>query len=99
MSDVRLGDVIDDYCTRCRLLTNHSVVALHETTVLKVRCRTCHHDHQYRHGKGGAKRRKLSAYEQVLASINAPPAGLTPTEAKPKRARKDRSESRQDGAR
>ena len=73
MDPVRLGDVLDDYCTRCRLLTNHSVVAIVEDMVKKVRCRTCSHEHDYRHGQGGPKKSKknLSAYEQVLASVLA----------------------------
>lgn len=71
MDVVRLGDVIDDYCTRCHLLTNHSVVAIVGEEVKKVRCRTCNHEHDFRHGKGGQKKKKLSAYEQVLAAVMA----------------------------
>ena len=92
MSDIRLGDIIDDYCTRCRLLTNHSVVSMVEGAVSRVRCRTCQHEHEYRHGKGGAKKQKLSAYEQVLASLNAQRVGALPDETKPKRTRKSRAE-------
>ena len=55
MSELRLGDVIDDHCTRCRMLTNHSVVAIVDSVPAKVECRTCYHTHKYRHGKGGAK--------------------------------------------
>lgn len=70
METFRLGDVLDDYCTRCRLLTNHSVVAIVDDAVKKVRCRTCNHEHDYRQGQGGQKKRKKqSAYEQVLASV------------------------------
>src|SRR3989337_231481 len=69
MADMRLGDLIDDHCTRCHRLTDHSVVAMVGDEVKKVRCRTCNHEHDYRHGKGGQKKAKLSAYEQVLASI------------------------------
>ncbi len=77
MSEIRLGDVIDDYCSRCRLLTNHSVVSQLDGIVKKVRCRTCNHEHDYRHGRGAAKRRSApSAYEQVLASITAGRFGL-----------------------
>ncbi|OFW20900.1 MAG: hypothetical protein A3H27_16560 [Acidobacteria bacterium RIFCSPLOWO2_02_FULL_59_13] len=72
MSVHRLGDVIDDYCTRCVLLTNHSIVSLVGEDVKKVRCRTCQHEHDYRHAKGGRKKTaKLTAYEQVLASVMA----------------------------
>ena len=71
MDTVRLGDVIDDFCARCRLLTNHSVVAIVGEEVKKVRCRTCNHEHDYRHGEGQKKTAKASAYEQVLASVLA----------------------------
>ena len=85
----RLGDIIDDYCSRCRLLTNHSVVALVGEQVIKVQCRTCNHQHDYKHGKGGQKKKqKLSAYEEVLASVLAgkslePPKPVVP--ARPRR--------------
>ena len=86
----RLGDIIDDYCTRCGRLTDHSVVAMVGNDVKKVRCRTCNHDHDFRHGKGSEKKKKtkLSAYEEVLASITAGrpgEAGLKPPAPKPSR--------------
>jgi len=37
---IRLGDVIDDYCTRCGLLMNHGVVGMIGDDVRKVRCNT-----------------------------------------------------------
>ena len=45
---LRLGDVLDDYCPRCRLLMNHDVATLAEGKVIKVTCRTCHNTHDYR---------------------------------------------------
>jgi hypothetical protein len=74
MSATRLGDIIDDYCPRCRMLTNHSVAALVGEEVRKVLCRTCQHSHDYKHGQGVEKKKKTSkqsAYEQVLASVLA----------------------------
>ena len=47
----RLGDVIDDYCPRCRLLLNHDVTSLFDAEVAKVTCRTCHNTHDYRHAQ------------------------------------------------
>jgi hypothetical protein len=74
----RLGDVIDDYCPRCRLLLNHDVTSLFEGQVAKVTCRTCHNPHDYRHGQVPPKRKskrndKQSLVEQVLASMPTPP--------------------------
>ena len=37
---MRLGDIIDDYCSRCHRLTDHSVVAMLGEEVRKTRCRT-----------------------------------------------------------
>jgi hypothetical protein len=53
----RLGDVIDDYCPRCRLLLNHDVTSLFEGAVAKVTCRTCHNAHDYRHAQVPPKRK------------------------------------------
>jgi hypothetical protein len=44
----RLGDDIDDFCIKCKRLTNHSIVSLVEERAAKVRCRTCYHDHDFR---------------------------------------------------
>ncbi|MBI2819884.1 MAG: hypothetical protein HYX73_07885 [Acidobacteria bacterium] len=72
MTATRLGDIIDDYCPRCRMLTNHSVAAIVGEEVRKVVCRTCQNSHDFKHGKGtGKKKLKQSAYEQVLASVLA----------------------------
>lgn len=74
----RIGDVIDDWCPRCRLLLNHGVVGMVDGEVKKVRCLTCDHEHPYRHGKG--KRRKKesedikSLFDQLLKTMPKPPA-------------------------
>jgi hypothetical protein len=88
----RLGDVIDDYCPRCRLLLNHDVTSLFERQVAKVTCRTCHNPHDYRHGQVPPRRRskkddKQSLVEQVLASMPKPPEPPPAPPAPPKRRR------------
>jgi hypothetical protein len=95
MSDrpVRLGDVIDDYCPRCRLLLNHDVASLFDGVVAKVTCRTCFNTHDYRHAQVPPKRKtkkdeKQSLMDQVLAGMPAPPAPPPPP-ATPIRKRRD----------
>jgi formate dehydrogenase maturation protein FdhE len=44
---LRLGDIIDDWCVKCRRLTNHAIVSLVEAEAAKVRCRSCYSDHNY----------------------------------------------------
>jgi hypothetical protein len=77
-----LGDVVDDYCSRCRLLMNHGVVGMVGDEIKKVRCLTCQGEHTYRHGKA-ARRKKdgvEALFEQVLRGMPgpAPPAASTP---------------------
>ena len=75
----RLGDVIDDYCPRCRLLLNHDVTSLFDDEVAKVTCRTCHNAHDYRHAQVPARRKtkkkseKQALLDQVLSSMPKPP--------------------------
>jgi len=67
---MRLGDDIDDYCSRCKLSSTHSVVSMVGEEVKKVRCRTCNYEHNYRHNRGGrGPMSKKEAFDQVLASI------------------------------
>jgi hypothetical protein len=83
---LRLGDVIEDYCPRCRLLLNHDIAALAGADIAKVTCRTCYNTHDYRHGQVPKKRPrkddKKSLVDQVLASLPVPP-GQPPAAAAP----------------
>jgi hypothetical protein len=71
MSEFRLGDVIDDHCIKCRRITNHAIVSLVESVPAKVRCRTCYHDHDYRHEQAPPSKKdlkKAELFNEVLAS-------------------------------
>ena len=73
MSDLRLGDVIDDFCVKCRRLTNHSVVSIVNNAPAKVRCRTCYSDHDYRHETAPPSKKDLKKQElfkEVLATVD-----------------------------
>lgn len=79
--ELRLGDVIDDYCIKCRRLTNHSVVSLMEGEVSKVRCRSCYHEHSYLHEQAPPSRKdlkKAELFNAVLAKTGAAEAGSEP---------------------
>jgi hypothetical protein len=69
---MRLGDNVEDYCTRCKLSLEHSIVAMHGEEVLQVRCRTCNSEHKYRRNRGGKKQLTAQeAFNKVLASVTA----------------------------
>jgi hypothetical protein len=75
MDETRLGDIIDDYCIKCRRMTNHAVVSIVEEQVAKVRCRSCYHDHTYLHEQIPPSKKDLKKLElanAALASGEAP---------------------------
>src|ERR1017187_2087067 len=68
----RLGDEIDDYCPRCRLLLNHAVASMMGSTVVKVVCQTCHTEHPYKNAEVPPKKKsgpKATLLDQVLAKV------------------------------
>ena len=68
----RLGDDIDDFCVKCKRVMNHSVVSILNDDPAKVRCRTCHSDHDFRHEQAPPPKvdpRKADLFNQVLAGM------------------------------
>jgi hypothetical protein len=73
MREPRLGDVIDDYCVKCKRIMNHSVVSILNEEPAKVRCRTCHSDHDYRHEQAPPPKvdlRKQALFNEVLEKVD-----------------------------
>jgi hypothetical protein len=69
---LRLGDILDDYCPRERRLANHTVVAMVGDEVRLTRCTTCETEHPYKGGKVPRQRKKTpvqAAYDEVLESV------------------------------
>ncbi len=95
MREHRLGDIIDDYCVKCKQIMNHAVVSMLNSDPAKVRCRTCHSDHDYRHEQAPPPKvdlRKAALFQEVLAKMDplaAPPldAGDPDGDAKSKTAK------------
>jgi hypothetical protein len=77
MSEQRLGDVIDDHCIKCRRITNHSIVSLVDGQAAKVRCRTCYHDHDYRHEIAPPTKKELKKAEAEAQALLAAQNGDT----------------------
>src|SRR5439155_20524681 len=86
MRECRLGDIIDDYCVKCKQIMNHAVVSMLSAEPAKVRCRTCHSDHDYRREQAPPPKvdlRKQALFQEVLAKMDpiaAPAAGETDLE-------------------
>lgn len=79
----RLGDLIDDYCPRCRHLLNHAIASMIDGQVVKVICQTCYSEHAYQHGQGGKKKTgpRSTLFDQVLAKVS--PAAPAPVATPP----------------
>jgi hypothetical protein len=86
MPEYRLGDVIDDFCVRCKRVMNHNVVSVINSEPAKVRCRTCYSDHDYRHELAPPPKvdaRKAALFEEVLKKVNPDDAGTPAVEEAP----------------
>jgi len=82
MRDHRLGDIIDDYCVKCKRIMNHAIVSMLNAEPAKVRCRTCHNDHDYRHEQAPPPKvdtRKQALFNEVLAKVD--PVSVAAVEA------------------
>lgn len=70
---LRLGDILDDYCPRERRLANHTIVAMVGDDIRLTRCTTCDTEHPYKGGKAPRLRKKKTsveaAYDEVLESV------------------------------
>ena len=79
MREHRLGDIIDDYCVKCKQIMNHAIVSMLNSEAAKVRCRTCHSDHDYRHEQAPPPKvdpRKAALFQEVLSKVD--PAAASP---------------------
>src|SRR6266508_1243675 len=70
---LRLGDILDDYCPREHRVANHTVVAMVGDDIRLTRCTTCDTEHPYKGGKAPRLRKKKTsveaAYNEVLESV------------------------------
>ena len=64
---LRLGDILDDYCPRERRVTNHAVVAMVGADVKQTRCTTCDSEHEYKQAKMPRLRRKTQTPAALAA--------------------------------
>ena len=73
MDTWRLGDDCDDFCVKCKRLTNHSIVSLVDGAPAKVRCRTCYSEQSFRNGIAPPSKRDLKKAELFNAVLSSSP--------------------------
>src|ERR1051325_7758857 len=82
--EIRLGDDIDDYCVRCKRVMNHNVVSVLDGKPAKVRCRTCHSDHDFRNEQPPPPKvdpKKAALFSEVLKKVSPGDAAVVEDEA------------------
>ncbi len=80
MREPRLGDDIDDFCVRCKRVMNHAIVSVLNGEPAKVRCRTCHNDHDFRHEQAPPPKvdlRKQALFNEALKRLDPTAAPVT----------------------
>ena len=73
MREPRLGDDIDDFCVRCKRVMNHNIVSVVNGAPAKVRCRTCHSDHDFRNEQPPPPKvdlKKQALFNEVLQKVS-----------------------------
>lgn len=67
------GDEIDSWCTKCKLMLNHRIVAMKGGTPAKVDCQTCKTTHNYRARPPGEKAEKAPKVEAGMSGSSRAP--------------------------
>ena len=89
MSKTAVGSDVEAYCTKCKMVLAHSVVAMAGAKPRRVRCNTCNGEHNYRAEKPVAKTAGKTATKK---------AAKTPKKATTKRTRQSWEEVMQEAA-
>lgn len=55
MKALKAGGEVDSWCTKCRLVLNHRIIAMMGTKPVRVECSTCGSHHNYRARAPGEK--------------------------------------------
>jgi hypothetical protein len=55
MSKIAVGSDVEAYCTKCKMVLAHAVVAMEGAKPRRVRCNTCNGEHNFRASKPVAK--------------------------------------------
>lgn len=73
MAEIRLGDDIDDFCIKCKRLSNHLVVSLLNGEAAKVRCRSCYSEHDFRNEQAPPSKKELKKQAMLAAEAQQVP--------------------------
>ncbi len=82
MATHKVGGEVDAFCTRCKMLLGHTILAMVGTKIARVRCNTCGGDHAFRGAPGST--------DKPTAAARAKSAGTSTPRANSKAAAADK---------
>jgi hypothetical protein len=72
--DLKVGGEVEAYCTTCKTMKEHVIVAMVGVKPAKVECISCHKQHVYRaHPPGVKAEGSARARKSAAAAVSAPP--------------------------
>lgn len=86
---LRAGGEVDSYCTKCRLVLNHRIIAMVGPTPKRVECSTCGSHHNYRSNAPGDK--PAAGARSATPRASAAPRERAATKAEQARAQRELS--------
>ncbi len=60
------GENLASHCTKCKLVLDHTIVAMDGETIVKVKCKTCGRSHKYRSAEDAKKGRAGKKAEDIV---------------------------------
>jgi hypothetical protein len=91
MKPPRAGGEIDSWCTKCKLVLNHRIIAMVGPKPVRVECSTCGSHHNYRPRAPGE--REASTSSGGGGSSGTTRASRVPSVTRAEQARRDREQS------
>ena len=78
---LKAGGEVDSWCTKCKLVLNHRVIAMVSGTPVRVECSTCNSHHNFRARAPGEKAPAKAGTTTKAASGTAGPRSTRSTSA------------------
>ena len=87
---LKAGGEVDSWCTKCRLVLNHRIIAMVGSKPVRVECSTCGSHHNYR-GHAPGEKPSASPRERAASPSAAPRAARGPSRAEQERIDREHS--------
>jgi hypothetical protein len=90
---LRAGGEVDSWCTKCKLVLNHRIIAMVGGVPARVECSTCGSHHNYRARAPGEKAPSAGISSRASASGSSSPRAARASVTKAQQAALDRERS------